>query len=607
MIKKENSVFSLRSIFTILFLVSSTNLHSQVTPKKCDDFINSIGLATHLSYSGVYSNSTNTKNQLLNLGIKHIRDGLDNKYSAVKEVANSGIKITGVLQGDFGIAAQTPAFWLKRAKDAGAMYAFEAFEGPNEADLPMMSFQYKGQGWPEGVRNFQMEMYNTVKNDPSISDRPVLGPTIGNGTKTSWAESMGDISAYVDYGNFHYYKAWGQTYSYGYPGWDLQSMINIHKTMFGTKPFMATEGSYHTATNVSGGISEALNAKYTLRYFMEYWRLGVVRTYKYELFDGGVSLTNGEDKFGLIENDGTTIKLAGTAVKDMITLLSEPSPSTTFTPTALDFTITNANSYTHYNLLQKSTGTYYLIIWNDAPSWDDNSRTEIYNNDFINIEFTTPVMEANLYMPCTNGTSLVSTLLNPTTFEVNIPNHPIIYEINMHTTLPLNLISFSAKATNSANKLLWTTGNEVNVKQFEVERSVDGTNFTQIGIQNSIGSGNYTSIDSLRLKGNNYYRLRIVEQNGESKFSNTIMVKGSFNEESEITIYPNPVEDLVKISVEDKNSISKVTLFDMQGKIMLTKEILGSTNLSLGNLAPGIYIVHIDCNGKIKTVKLIKK
>ena len=418
---------------TVLFLSSA--VQSQIQSKKADDFINSIGVATHIDRStGPYSNGANVRTQLLNMGIKHIRDQIRESnvtnYTIVKNLADNGIKMTGFLHGDFGNAALTPAWWLQQVKDAGALYAYEAFEGANEADLGMMGFTYKGQGWPNGVKNFQIDLYNTVKNDAAISvnNRVVLGPTIGNGTKDAWVNQMGDISAYVDYGNMHYYKAWGETYSEGFPGWDLQSMINIHRGMFGTKPFMATEGSYSSAVQADAGVNEAVNAKYTLRYYLEYWRLGVVRTFKYELFDGGTSNTDLEQKFGLIAFNGTTIKPAGTALKNMITLLSEPSPATSFTPATLNFTITNADSYTHYNLLQKSNGKFYLVIWNDAPSWNSDTKSEVNNSDAITITFNQSVAEAKLYNPY-DGASVVTTTTSPASLNITVQNHPSIYEI----------------------------------------------------------------------------------------------------------------------------------------------------------------------------------
>lgn len=91
----------------------------------------------------------------------------------------------------------------------------------------------------------------------------------------------------------------------------------------------------------------------------------------------------------------------------MITLFKDPNPATIFVPATLDFTVTNADGYTHYNLLQKSNGKFYLIIWNDAPSWDDNTKTEILNSDAITLTFNQTVFEANQFAPCTNGTTLV--------------------------------------------------------------------------------------------------------------------------------------------------------------------------------------------------------
>ena len=504
-------MLKLKPLLLLIVLGQNLNLYAQVKAKKADDFVNSIGVATHLSYSGVYTNTTNIKTQLLNLGIKHIRDGLDTKFPAAKELAASGIKITGVLQGDFNIPAQTPAYWIDKVKKAGAIDAFEAFEGPNEADLSFMGFTYKGQGWPDGVKPFQKDLYTTVKGDPSISNRPVLGPTIGSGVKGPLANAVGDISAYVDYGNFHYYKAWGQSYSEGYPDWDLQSVKNFHNVMFGNKPYMATEGSYSTATLTESGISEVVNAKYTLRFFLEYWRIGVVRTFKYELFDEGVDNANAEEKFGLIENDGTTVKKAGTAVKDIISLLKDPAPSTVFTPGSLNFSIANADAYTHFNLLQKSTGKFYLIIWNDAPSWNDELKSEINNNDAITLTFNQQILEAKLYSPCTNGTIAVSTTARPTSMSITVPNHPYIYEITMVDN-PLNIteqknLNEILLFPNPANAELIINGHIDESSSYEIT-SIEGKS-----LQKGVVVNSSISIENLK---SGLYLIKIKTEIGES-------------------------------------------------------------------------------------------
>lgn len=451
-------------IFGVLFSASIHSVLSQIPAKKSDDFINSIGVAVHLyRTNGPYGNGTNVKNRLAELGIKHVRDqikevGLGN-YPLVKSLADGGVKFTGFLQGDYNNAQYTPAWWLQEVKNAGAMYAYEAFEGPNESDLGF-GFTYKGAQWPAGTKAFQIDLYNAVKNDSSIQHLPVLGPSIGGGNKLVPASAMGDISAYVDYGNFHYYKASGQSYSEGYPDWDLQSVKNFHNVMFGIKPYMATEGGYNTAT-VGSSISESLDAKYTLRYYLEYWRLGVTRTFKYELFDEGPTTLLTEDNFGLIANDGMRLKPAASAIKSLTSLLNEPFPSKAFSPNSLKFTITGADSFTHYNLLQKSNGKFYLIIWNDAPSWNASTRVEIANNDPLTITFNQPISEVKHYAPCTNGTSVVSTTLKPTSLNVTIPNHPFIYEIMPE---PLNVGMFRAAhnlALNGTDDLLKSAGDGV--------------------------------------------------------------------------------------------------------------------------------------------------
>ena len=172
--------------------------------------------------------------------------------------------------------------------------------------------------------------------------------------------------------------------------------------------------------------------------------------------------------------------------------------------------------------------------------------------------------------------------------------------------MPLTLVSFNGKATNSANALSWETKDEVNVKNFEIERSADGVQFKQIAVVNSKGGGIYGTEDRTPPSGNNYYRLKMVDNDGIFALSKTILIKDILRQGIGFTIYPNPIKDKVTISPTDKSSLVKVTLFDLRGKKIFAKQIVGTTEISLGNLTKGVYIIQLINKGEISTLKLFK-
>lgn len=76
---------------------------------------------------------------------------------------------------------------------------------------------------------------------------------------------------------------------------------------------------------------------------------------------------------------------------------------------------------------------------------------------------------------------------------------------------------------------------------------------------------------------------------------------------SDFVIYPNPVNDLVTISSKTGNTITSITIHDMNGRLVLNKT-LESDTISLERLMPGIYLVTaMDSEGNKSTQKIVKK
>ena len=86
--------------------------------------------------------------------------------------------------------------------------------------------------------------------------------------------------------------------------------------------------------------------------------------------------------------------------------------------------------------------------------------------------------------------------------------------------LPIKLLGFTATKEGSKNLLQWTTVQEVNSSYFEVERSGDGVNYKAIGQVNGAGNSsvakNYSLVDAKPVNGMNYYRLKMVDKDGQS-------------------------------------------------------------------------------------------
>ena len=182
------------------------------------------------------------------------------------------------------------------------------------------------------------------------------------------------------------------------------------------------------------------------------------------------------------------------------------------------------------------------------------------------------------------------------------------------TPLPVNLINFTAQKRGAVNIITWQTSQELNTNRFIIERSIDGTNFTAIGQINSTGNSNtaknYSFIDNTPIRGINYYRLKIIDNDNSNKLS---AIKNVRNEgATTITVYPNPVKTVMQLKVNsDKIDKALVTVIDLNGKTLLTTAytVINGTNLldvQTNNLKSGTYIVKIQLNEAIIVQKFNK-
>ena len=73
---------------------------------------------------------------------------------------------------------------------------------------------------------------------------------------------------------------------------------------------------------------------------------------------------------------------------------------------------------------------------------------------------------------------------------------------------------------------------------------------------------------------------------------------------SALSIYPNPASNELHI-----NTIKKidVTIYNMLGKLVISKSVDANHTIQISALKPGIYLVKIASNGKTSQHRLIKE
>ncbi|MFK7920533.1 MAG: T9SS type A sorting domain-containing protein [Bacteroidia bacterium] len=166
------------------------------------------------------------------------------------------------------------------------------------------------------------------------------------------------------------------------------------------------------------------------------------------------------------------------------------------------------------------------------------------------------------------------------------------------------------------NVLNWETSLETQHDYFQVERSLDGENFTEIGYVDGVGESNsmqsYSYDDKEAPFGKAYYRLGIVDINGGSFYTSVIEV---FRDDATFglhEVYPVPFRNelIVEFSTESAQPMY-VRLYDVQGKLVVNEVYqpqAGSnrTRLNTEALPNGMYILRLEQNGLSQMKKVIK-
>ena len=350
----------LKHIFaaSFFFALARASLAAPVTATEADKFVDEIGVNVHLHYNDtIYGDFPKVKKALLDLGVRHVRDGLVDSnwqpyYDANRELAAAGIKCTFITS--LGMERLVPT--AERVKNS-----LEAFEGPNEVNL---------NHWTkENALNYQRALWTTVKASP-FANTPVVALSV---TDFKWAQQLGDISAWCDIGNAHPYPGgWWPENNCSWMRADITSGIETARASCGAKPVMFTETGYNNKKPGSGGghipVSPKLAGVYLPRLFLNNHRHGVVRTFWYELFNVHDKPDDEESNFGLYENDGVTPKPAALAMKNMISLLRDPGPD--FKPASLDFELSDPKVQSV--LFQKRNGEFWIALWLPQTLWDES-------------------------------------------------------------------------------------------------------------------------------------------------------------------------------------------------------------------------------------------
>lgn len=183
------------------------------------------------------------------------------------------------------------------------------------------------------------------------------------------------------------------------------------------------------------------------------------------------------------------------------------------------------------------------------------------------------------------------------------------YVIHQENATPVEWLDFQAALQqNGSVRLYWAVEQTVEVDHFILEKSMDGTNFEhfkKLNAQNSGGIFNYQATDFQPSRGENFYRLRQLDKDGQEILSTvrSVLVNALPND---WTIYPNPIQQGADLHIKtDLRSDYQFRLFNSDGKLVMQKAFKGDSQLVLKQFATGTYMYEIISDNGRNYGKLI--
>lgn len=345
-------------------------------------------------------------------GIRHARDGICPSFfdpvfcntvapPAFTDLASAGIRFDLVtsLRDSFSYTQQYPV-------NVSIETAVEAYEGPNECD----SSPDCPSNWQSIEAARQQQLYTLKSRGVTI-----IAPSMTSGSGYS---ALGNLAAYADFGNIHDYPAANPPESETATPLHLQWAV----TMTANDPVWCTEDGYNTdPTYANNGVPQVVQERYLPRLLFEHLRLGIGRTYIYQLFDYG---NDGGSNMGLLNADYTPKP----AWKRLLQLMHQFADSRAAPRTPLTYTITgDAKGTLDHLLFQRSGGSYMLALWLAEPVYDPSSHATLaIASETVHVNLPASTSTATLTAYGDNGSVTTTALTGSSNGVFQVPVRSVV-------------------------------------------------------------------------------------------------------------------------------------------------------------------------------------
>lgn len=409
------------------------------------DFLNSIGVVTTFPDRG--QPLPKTIEMVKYAGFRWVRGGIEGLTTEGPTTMSTYLDLHRQTGVRFSWGLVSGGTDLKKLIETGRQLAeadaLLAFEGNNEPNNWGVTYQGEkgGGGAPSwmAVAKLQRDLYQAVHSDPILKKFPVWSIseggaevdnvglqflTIPPGARTL----LPDGTQYADFANVHNY-----IYHPGSPGladnktWNAADPTSVCKVdgLYGnygvtwakhfrgysetellTLPRVTTE----TGCTIDGPITEEIQALNLLSLYLDQFKRGWSHTAVYLLRDR--TDEGGNQTFGFFRPDYQPRK-AAVYLHNLTTILADQGSRVP--PGQLHYSIPDQPGTTHELLLQKSDGSFWLVVWSER----------LKGADEVTVHFSRSYPAVKVYDP-TAGTEPIQTSGKVESLKLTLSDHPVM-------------------------------------------------------------------------------------------------------------------------------------------------------------------------------------
>ncbi len=182
------------------------------------------------------------------------------------------------------------------------------------------------------------------------------------------------------------------------------------------------------------------------------------------------------------------------------------------------------------------------------------------------------------------------------------------------TILAAQDLQLSGAVLGAQNQLTWRNANESNLRRYQLQRSKNGyTDFINIGSpQAASQQAEYQQTDEQPISAA-YYRLQLLQNNGDIAFSNVIFLQNSAPNNQVFRVSPNPTNQFIQVEFDAPSAQNiNITITDLLGRAVQSidfQAIEGRNNqtLDLNHLPSAMYVVSLHAPNYTLNQKIIKQ